>query len=311
MIPTFTFRNFCFALNFCFAIALPRTAQSQTTKEELEQRMQTLYQKAHHLHDELPNRDYRGNYFTMAVGISPFGHVKTWKTQETCDCNGNVVGTENVSSVKFPMAWSAGWENRLSNTFSFRLLGSYAHLSHDKRHNVVSENGVFTQMRQNYELTQLGLQVSALVHIKDFYGGVGMSRTTTNASGFQTEEKKYDNTITQETPPQYYNLKADVSIPNQTDIAPHFFVGYRMMWSPSVFGSVELGLAQNFYFNFQLNFPLSANIKKSLNNWRKEHREYQAILQQAVAIDMLLNPQKFQTTPICTDSGTTSGGCPN
>ena len=312
MLPTFTFRlhHVTVPLRFialCFVVMLPNAAQSQTTDAELEGRMEFLYEKAHRLYADLPKRDYRGNYLTMAIGISPFGHIKTWKTQETCDCDGNVVGTENVYSPKFPMAWSVGWENRLGKSFSFRLMGSYAHLSHGKGSNVVSKNGDFTQMRDNYQLEQFGLSASALLHIDGFYSGVGFSRTTTSASGFKTQSEAFNFGFNKDVPPQHLDLKADVVTPERTDISPHFFVGYRLMWSPDVFGSVELGLAQNLYFNFQLNFPLSPKTKNSLQTWQKQRAVYNAVLREAVAIDQHLNPQKFATL-ICTDSGSSLGG---
>jgi hypothetical protein len=319
MIPTFTSENrrlvepLCFVFSIFMMIQLPYAAQSQTTTHaELEHKMNALYKHARQLYADLPTRNFRGNYFTMAIGISPFGHIKTWQTEETCDCDGNVIGTQNVSSAKFPTAWTMGWENRLTNTFSFRLMGSYAHLTHGRGQNVVSENGDFTQMRDQYKLTQYGLHSSLLVHIKGFYGGAGVSRTSTSASGFKTNQAEFDynNFNINERPPQYLDLKADVLTPYRTDFAPHFFVGYRMMWSPYVFGSVELGLAQNGYFNFQLNFPLSGNIKNSLQTWKKAHREYSKVRQEAEAIDRQLNPQKFQTTD-CINTGISNGGCSN
>jgi hypothetical protein len=316
MLSTFTFRLFHIVLPLRFMViyfaifSLSNAAQSQNTTDELEEKMQVLYRKAHQLYANLPNRDYRGNYFTMAVGISPFGHLKTWKTEEVCDCSGNVVGTKDVSSVKFPMAWTMGWENRLNNSFSFRLTGSYAYLTHAKGRNVVSQNGDFTQMRDNYELQQFGLQASVLLHIDGFYAGSGVSRTSTRASGFKTESKAFNFNANSDDPPQYLDLEADLVKPEKTDIQPHLFVGYRLMWSPDVFGSVELGFGQNLYFNFQLNIPLSPKVKKSLKTWQGEHQTYITVLREAVAIDRYLHPQKF--TPTCTDidSGS-SGGCSN
>ncbi|NJN33410.1 MAG: hypothetical protein HC817_03300, partial [Saprospiraceae bacterium] len=113
-------------------------------------------------------------------------------------------------------------------------------------------------------------------------------------------------------PPQYLDLKADVSTPRREDIAAHYFVGYRMMWLPNLFGSVELGAAQGLYFNFQLNVPLSGKSKRSLREWLDKKRAYDAVINQAVLIDRQLNPNKFRD---CTndifDASSPSSSCPN
>jgi hypothetical protein len=300
----------CLIIPCLVAILLPQAAQSQNTNTELADRMYDLYDKADQLYANLPKRNYSGNYLTMAMGISPYGHVQTWRTDEVCDCEGNVVGTKDVSSTRFPFAMTLGLETRLINALSFRVMGSYAQLSKGRGSKVVAENGVFTQMQDDYLLSQLGLHGSVLGHLDNFYVGAGFSRTMTRTSGYKTQLKRGESGFNaNET--SYYNLKADVLNPLKIDMTPHFFVGYRMMMSPSLFGSIELGVAQSLYFNFQLNIPLSGRVKKSLVDWQEAYSEYRYVKLQALAIDRELNPQKFQSSD-CIDiiNTSTSSSCP-
>ncbi len=301
---------------YFLGIALPIAAQTQTTNTtlELEKKMHALYDKAEQLYAELPKRDFRGSYLTMAVGTSAFGHIGTWKTENVCDCSGNVVGTKDVASVDFPMAWSVGYENRLLNFFSARMMLSYAHLSQRKGENILSSNGAMTQLKQDYRLSQYGFHGSGLIHLGNIYFGAGASKTISSASGFQTEQTQQTQYPypRNEPPPQYLDIKADVLTPQREDIAAHYFVGYRMMWSPNLFSSVEVGVAQGLYFNFQLNVPLSGRSKQSLRGWREKKRAYSAVKNQAVMLDRQLHPNKFSD---CSndifDFSTPSSSCPN
>ena len=153
-------------------------------------------------------------------------------------------------------------------------------------------------------LTQLGAQSSALVHFNNFYGGVGASYTSTSASGFQTTAQKEDVKT-----PQYYRLQADVLSAHRTDLVPHVFIGYRAMASPKVLGSFELGFAQRFYFNVQINIPLSSRTRESLAAWKREHQYYASVRNEALFIDRKLHPAKFQTDDCSSDNDSSSDSC--
>ena len=153
---------------FLFTIALillPFAVQSQNTDYELEERMQTLYKRASQLYANLPTRDYRGSYLNFTLGISPFGHIKTWRTEEICDCQGNVVDTKDVTSIKVPIALGMGFETRINKLFSLRLVGSYAQLSHGKGRKVMAENKTFSQMKENYTLTAISHRNFAKIYL--------------------------------------------------------------------------------------------------------------------------------------------------
>ncbi len=313
MTPTFTVCSLRYGeLSYLiFILLLPFAAHSQNTTDDdkvaLKYKMQALYDQAHQLYADLPTRDFRGSYLTFSFGISPFGHIKTWNIENVCDCEGNVIDTKTVENFKAPIAFGIGFEKRLSNAFSLRFMGNYAALSHNRGKNVIASDGSYTQMRDNYLLRQYGLQSSALFYVKNFYSGAGYSYAYSKASGFKTDAQ-----VNETKPPQYYNLKADVLKTKQTDNAPHIFIGYRHMMSSSTSGSLELGFAQNFYLNMQLSFTLSAKTKASMTHWEKEYAYYKRVRNEAIAIDRVLHPAKFQSSD-CTilDSSTSSSNsCP-
>jgi hypothetical protein len=308
MNPTFTFFNLRYGefSYLIFILLLPFAAHSQDTTDN-NNKMQSLYDKAHQLYAELPTRDFRGSYLTFSLGISPFGHIQTWNIENVCDCEGNVIDTKTVENFKAPIAFGLGFEKRLNNTFALRFMGNYGVLAHSRGKNVVASNGTFAQMRDNYTLSQYGLQSSALVYIKHFYGGVGYSYAYSKASGFKTDAQMYETK-----PPQYYNLKADVLKSQQTDKAPHIFVGYRHIFSPNVSGSFEIGFAQNVYLNMQMSFTLSPQTKASLTEWEKEYAYYKRVRNEAIAIDKVLHPAKFQSNDciILDTSPSSSNSCP-
>jgi hypothetical protein len=286
-------------------VLFPLAAQSQNTTIDLEERIQALYDRADQLHANLPSRDFRGNYLTLSFGISPFGHIEKWRTEDVCDCEGNVVDTRLVNSPKAPISLGIGIERRISNVFSLRFMGNYATLSHGKGQNVMAQNGAYAHMLEDYSLSQYGLNGSILLHSHGFYGGAGVSYTSTRTSGYKTDAQKFETNT-----PQYFNLKAQILRPFQTDYAPHIFIGYRQMFSPVVSGSFEAGVAQSFYVNVQLNFTLLASTKASLTNWARENDYYKSVRQEAIALDMHLHPAKFQAND-CTiiDSGSSSNSC--
>jgi hypothetical protein len=289
---------------FLFIALYPFAAQSQNTNIDLEERMQALYDRAAQLYANLPNRDFRGNYLTLSFGVSPFGHIEKWRIQEECDCEGNVK-TRTVTSDKAPISLGIGLERRISNVFSLRFMGNYATLSHGKGQNVMAQNGTYAHMLQDYSLSQYGLNGSILLYSHGFYGGAGVSYTSTRTSGYKTDAE-----IIESKTPQYFDLKAQVLRPFQTDYAPHVFVGYRQMMSPAISGSFEAGVAQSFYLNVQLNFTLLASTKASLTHWQIENEYYKSVRQQAISLDMSLHPAKFQSSD-CTiiDSGGSSNSC--
>ncbi|MBL7818366.1 MAG: hypothetical protein JNL70_25365 [Saprospiraceae bacterium] len=294
-------------LQLIVAFLLPIVAQSQSTKTELTEKMQSLFETANQLYDNLPQRDFNSNYITLAFGISPHGQITGWHTVNICDCEGNVVDVKNVSQPKVPLAWSLGWERRFLKAYSIRLAGSYAHLSHGQGRRIVAENGSFTQMKQAYRLSQLGLQGSILGHFRDFYGGVGFFQSLSQASGFDTELKKSDLNSVNTT---FYKLKADVVTAKQADFAPQLFVGYRRLVSSKTLMSLELGISRKIYTNIQLNFPLSARSRSSFDSWLMAYRHYQTIRQQAVAIDRQLHPNKYESSSDG-GGGSSGGGCSN
>jgi hypothetical protein len=313
MIPTFTFfkRRYGEFSYLIFIVLLPFAAHSQNTTDDnnaaLEYKMRLLYDQAHQLYADLPTRDFRGSYLTFSFGISPFGHIKTWDIENVCDCEGNVVETKTVASFKAPIAFGIGFEKRLTNAFSLRFVGNYAALSHSRGKNAIASNGAYAQMLDNYALTQFGLQSSALLYVKKFYVGAGYSYAYSKASGFKTDAPVYETK-----PPQYYNLKADVLKSQQRDNAPHMFVGYRHVLSPLVSGSFELGVGQKFYANAQLTFTLSPKTRASLTHWEKEFAYYKRVRREAIAIDMVLHPAKFQSNDctILDTSPSSSNSCP-
>ncbi len=307
MLPTFTLKKRHygnFLLLMTALVLLPFAVQSQNTDSELEDKMKSLYNHASQLYANMPTRDYRGSYLNFTFGISPLGHIKTWRTEEICDCEGNVIETKDVPSIKAPISLGIGFETRVSKLFSLRLMGSYAQLSHGKGRKVVAENNTFSQMQQNYKLTQFGAQSSALIHFNNFYSGIGASYTSSNASGFQTTAQKEDIK-----PPQYYNLQAAVLGAHQTDLTPHVFIGYRVMASPKVLGSFEFGFAQSFYFNVQINIPLSSRTRESLATWKRERQHYTSALKEAILLDMQLHPAKFQTDDCTPVDNSSSNNC--
>ncbi len=307
MTPTSTFSNrrySAFSLLIFTFILLPFAAQSQNNKAELEQRMYDLYGFASQLKANLPQRDYRGNYVNLTFGTSPLGHIKTWHTENVCDCEGNVIDTKDVSDNKAPISFGLGFETRLNTLLSIRFMGNYAHLTHGKGRSVVSENGRFTTLQQDYNLSQLGAQSAALLHFNDFYAGAGITVTTSKASGFQTKEQ-----LDQSTPPQYFKLKADILSPKQTDFTGSVFVGFQKTLSAKAIASLEMGVSRKFYVNLQLNFPLSSKINTSLATWKTAYRAYQKMLKEAVVLDKYLHPAKFQSDN-CNDSSSSSSSCP-
>ena len=309
MHPTSTFTNRRYGELLCFIMAFmtcPFAAQSQNNKIELEQRMNDLYAHAHQLHADLPTRDYRGNYFNMTLGTSAFGHIKTWHTENICDCEGNIVDTKNVSSNKAPVSFGLGWETRYNALFSMRFMGSYSHLSHGRNRTVMAESGGYSTLLQDYKLTQFGAHSAALLHFKSFYAGVGINFTSSKASGFNTTTQSGE-----ATPPQYVKLKADVLSPKQTDFAGNIFVGYQMVASSRIMTSLEMGFAQKFYFNVQLNFPLSSKTNTSLKTWQEAYRFYKKVRNEAIKIDHYLHPAKFQTDDYINNGGSSSNSsCP-
>jgi hypothetical protein len=308
MLPTSTFSIWRYGEIYYFTIVLtllPFAAQSQNNKAELEQRMYDLYGFASQLKADLPVRDYRGNYFNLTLGTSPFGHIETWRTENVCDCAGNVVDTKDVSGNKAPISFGIGWETRLSRLFSMRFMGNYAHLTHGKGRTVVAETGNFTTLQQDYNLSQLGINSAVLLYFNQFYGGMGISYTSFKASGFQTTEKAGDLT-----PPQYSKLKADILSPKQTIFAGNMFVGFQKMLSPKAMASLEIGISRKFYANIQLNFPLSSKIHNSFTTWKAAYRLYEKTRREAVAIDVYLHPAKFQVVDYSDNIGTSSNSCP-
>jgi hypothetical protein len=292
---------------FLFIVLFPFAAQSQNTNSDLELRMQALYDRAAQLYANLPNRDFRGNYLSLSLGISPAGHIEKWRIEEVCDCEGNVVETRQVTSDKAPISLGIGLERRITNAFSVRFMGNYATLSHGKGNNVMAANGTFAQMQQDYKLSQYGLHGSAMLYHKSFYGGAGASYTTSQASGFKTNAQKSETK-----PVEYFNLKAQVLKTHQTEYTPHIFVGYRAMLSPFVSTSIEAGVSQSYYVNFQLNFTLLSKTRASLTDWKSAHAHYKSVFLNAVALDMSLHPAKFQSSD-CTiiDSGSSNNNCRN
>lgn len=305
MEQNFTFRNRRYGEFFCFILTClisPFVAQSQNNRIELEQRMNDLYAHAQQLHADLPIRDYRGNYFNMTIGTSAFGHIETWHTENICDCEGNVIDTKNVSGNKPPISFGLGWETRYNKLVSMRFMGSYSKLSHGRGGTVMAENGAYSTLLQNYKMTQLGAHSAVLLHFNNFYTGGGINFTSSKASGFKTTTK-----LDETAPPQYFRLKADVLSPKQTDFAGNIFVGYQLIVSPKVMAGIEMGFAQNFYFNVQLNFPLSSKTNTSLAEWQRAYRFYQKVRQEAIGIDHYLNPAKFESNNY-DGGGNSSGG---
>jgi hypothetical protein len=308
MKPIFTFTNRRYGefILLLFIVLFPFAAHSQNTNAELELRMQALYDHAAQLYANLPNRDFRGNYLTLSLGISPAGHIKKWRIEEVCDCEGNVIETRQVTSEKAPISLGIGLERRITNAFSVRFMGNYATLSHGRGKNVMATNGTYAQMQQNYKLSQYGLHGSAMLHFNRFYGGAGASYTTSRASGFKTDAQKAETK-----PVEYFNLKAQVLNTYQTEYTPHIFVGYRTMLSPLVSTSIEAGVSQSYYVNVQLNFTLLSKTRASLTDWEREHLYYQRVRREARAIDRTLHPEKFQSSDcIIIDSGS-SNNCRN
>lgn len=308
MHPTSTFTNRRYGEFLCFIMAFiicPFAVQSQNNRTELEQRMNDLYAHARQLRADLPTRDFRGNYFNMTLGTSAFGHIKTWRTENICDCEGNVVDTKNVSGNKAPVSLGLGWETRFSTLLSMRFMGSYSRLSHGRNRAVIDENDGYSTLLQDYTLTQFGAHSAALLHFKGFYTGAGINYTSSKASGFNTTTKSGN-----VTPPQYFKLKADVLTPKQTNFAGNVFVGYQMVASSYVLASIEMGFAQNFYMNVQLNFPLSGKTNRSLAEWQRAYHFYQKIRNEAIAIDHNLHPEKFQSDDCNNNAGSNSSSCP-
>jgi hypothetical protein len=225
--------------------------------------------------------------------------------------HGNVVDTKNVSGYKAPISFGLGLETRLNSLVSMRFMGTYSQLSHSKGRAVVAENGIFTTMQQSYDMVQLGANSAALLHFNNFYGGAGLSYTSSKASGFQTAEQVGSSTLPQSREigiQEYSKLKADVLKPKQTDFAGNLFVGYKMVASANVLVSLEMGVAQGFYGNVQLNFPLSRKTNTSLAEWKKGYRLFQKVRKEAVALDAYLHPAKFQSSD--TYNSTSNNSCP-
>jgi hypothetical protein len=306
MKPHFTFTNRRYGefILLIFIVLFPFAAQSQNTNADLEQRLQTLYDRAAQLYANLPNRDFRGNYLSLSFGISPAGHIEKWRIEEVCDCEGNVVETRQVTSEKAPISLGIGLERRITNAFSVRFMGNYATLSHGRGKNVMAANGTYAQMQQDYTLSQYSLHGSAMLHLNRFYGGAGASYTSSQASGFKTDAQKSETK-----PIDYFNLKAQVLKTYQTEYTPHFFIGYRGILSPLVSTSIEVGVSQSYYVNFQLNFSLLGKTRASLTDWQREHAYYKSVYLDAVALDMSLHPAKFQSSDCTVIDGGSSSNC--